>query len=189
MKIALTLAALIFSATAFADDTEVNGQIESLSPDMAEKGNGPELVELGQPTTRVIDNAEESAEDVKDGVRESGEGSTGQARRRADVKMEDVSVDRVTNNGQEVSTGRDETHTSVPKSKAQDYNSSRSNRRGDEKYGKAEGLPTGKRQHRDLDTDDDGDSIPVKDEACNAVDNDCDDTTDTIRTESLNNKN
>ena len=119
----------------------------------------------------VIDNEEQSAEEVKDAAVVSGEGTTGQARRRADVTMKDVSVE---------SKRSDTANT-----KAQDYNSSRSNRRGarakeilkdgaDGKRDAATGLPTGKRQHRKLDEDSDDDGVLTK-EVCDAVDNDCDD--------------
>jgi hypothetical protein len=128
-------------ATEQADDSEINGQIEMLSPNL--EVIDEEENEVGD--SRVIDNAEESAEEVKDGVRESGEGATGQARRRSDVTMKDVSLER----------GKSST-------KAQDYNSSRSNKRGargnDETH---TGTPKSKRK---LDTDDDGDSIKTEKE-------------------------
>ena len=81
------------------------------------------------------------------------------------------------------------------KTRAQDYNSSRSNTtslRGGPRD-RASGLPTGKRQHAAdggglgketrcsmgrLDCDDDGDSIPVDDACRNGVDDDCDGVVD-----------
>lgn len=137
----------------------------------------------------VIDNEENAANDVKDkALHQPGGGMTGSTRQRADVKTEDISVTKQTDMFK-LQKGNDELDKSSTKAPAAtDYNSSRSNRTtrapgNDETHTSfpksrrdvASGMPTGKRQHRKLDTDDDDDGV---DTVCNAVDNDCDDTTE-----------
>jgi hypothetical protein len=137
---------------AFADDSEINGQLEMLSPNLEETSNGPELVELGQPVNKT-----------------SGEGATGQTRQRTVTITNDgeesAGNQRATDHNSSRSNktshtkGNDETHTGIPKSKAQDYNSSRPN-----KSGTRGDLNPGHDKHvaRELDGDDDDDSVPVK---------------------------
>lgn len=104
----------------------------------------------------VIDNEENAAEDVK----------------------------TITNTGEETA---DEINGQIEmlspnlesKTKAQDYNSSRSNRRGARAQ---DHNSTRSNRGRRLDTDDDDDGVLTK-EVCNAVDNDCDDTRDDSTTE------
>lgn len=156
----LLLATLLLSTLALAD---AYVKIDSIKGEAKETAAEVIDEEVNDVKTPVIDNEENAANDVKDSALHQPSGSaTGQARQRADVKVEDVTV----------SKELDKSST-----KAQDYNSSRSNRTTRDA---ASGLPTGKRQHRKLDTDDDGDSVDTLfAPAPNAVDNDCDDTTDT----------
>ena len=169
------LAALLLSTSAFADqaayvklgdikgETEaaevVEGDLLNAATESREAIEGDLL-----NTTRVIDNEEQAAEEVKDAaaIDKPGGGSTGQTRRRGDVIMEDVSVE--------------EKRSEKANTKAQDYNSSRSNRRGARDA--ASGLPTGKRQHRKLDEDSDNDGVPTT-EVCNDKDTDRDGRGDT----------
>ena len=168
MKIFI-LATMLFASTAFADQYVKLGDIKG---------------EVEDAAAPVIDNEENAANDV----RTSGEGSTGQARRRADVTMKDVSTDRrITNTGDEtadeingqiemLSPNLEETENGFGNdldngsTKAQDYNSSRCNRRGARA---ANHNSTRSNRGRRLDTDDDDDSVDTR--VNNAVDNDCDD--------------
>ena len=153
MKSFIILATLLLATTAFADQAYMKlGDIKGEAKDTES------LVVEGDLMNGVIDNEENAAEEVKDAVHQPSGSATGQARRRADVVMKDVTVESKRNE--------------IANTKASDYNSSRSNRTTRDA---ATGLPTGKRQHRKLDTDDDDDGV-LTTEVCDAVDNDCDDT-------------
>ena len=139
MKSFIILATLLLATTAFADQAYMKlGDIKGEAKDTES------LVVEGDLMNEVIDNEENAAEEVKDAVHQPSGSATGQARRRADVVMKDVTVESKRNE--------------IANTKASDYNSSRSNRTA---------------SGRKLDEDSDNDGVDT--EACNAVDNDCDD--------------
>lgn len=105
MKILLVLAVLLLSAPAIADQAAYVklGDI---------KGEAETVTNTGDEAAGVIDNAEESAEDVKD-------------------QIDPPSMEIEAGPAQDYNSSRS---NKSDRGKAQDYNSSRSNRRGDEKY-------------------------------------------------------
>ena len=139
MKSFIILATLLLATTAFADQAYMKlGDIKGEAKDTES------LVVEGDLMNGVIDNEENAAEEVKDAVHQPSGSATGQARRRADVVMKDVTVESKRNE--------------IANTKATDHNSSRSNKTS---------------SSRKLDEDSDNDGVDT--EACNAVDNDCDD--------------
>ena len=156
MKSFIILATLLLATTAFADQAYMKlGDIKGEAKDTES------LVVEGDLMNGVIDNEENAAEEVKDAVHQPSGSATGQARRRADVVMKDVTVESKRNE--------------IANTKATDHNSSRSNKTSSSRADRTTHDTTGNLidQHRKLDEDSDNDGVDT--EACNAVDNDCDD--------------
>ncbi len=211
----LIIATLLLS---FSTNADVHLKIDEIKGDTKAAAKIGEVEgEMDKPAG-VIDNAEESAEEVSSAaIQEPGQQTTGQERRRGDVKMGDV---KVTKELEKSSTkaasglptgeraaakpyikigdikgesersseappkaGKDETHTEFPKNAKRGIGEGATGQtrgRGHTEPGPgqtgstrdaASGIATGKRNYEPkLDTDDDGDSVPTEDEACNAAD-------------------
>ena len=157
MKIFI-LATLLFASTAFADVhleiAEVKGEVKAADIKVEEGVEGDLLA------APVIDNEEQSAENVRT-VTITNTGDEAADEINGQLEMLSPNLEET-----EDGFGNDLDNGST---KAQDYNSSRCNRRGARA---ANHNSTRSNRGRRLDTDDDDDSVKTK---ANAVDNDCDD--------------
>ena len=147
MKALIILAALL-STQAFADTAYMKiGDIKGEAKDTES------LVVEGDVMNGVIDNEENAAEEVKDAQRTKGDTTLGDV---VVTRELDKSSTKAPANGGNLIDQHRQHRKAKP---ATDHNSSRSNKTS---------------SSRKLDTDDDNDGVPTT-EACNAVDNDCDD--------------
>jgi len=154
----VVLATLLFASAAFADTAymkigDIKGEAKDTESLVVEGDlmNGvveKEAVEGDLLNTRVIDNEENAAEEVKDAQRTKG-----------DTTLGDVVVTRELDKSSTKAPANGGNLIDQHRQRATDHNSSRSNKTS---------------SSRKLDTDDDNDGVPTT-EACNAVDNDCDD--------------
>jgi len=172
MKTLIILAALLLSTSAFADRVK----FEKLTP-----ADGPCLYLLdentGEPTGNAVNPpcTEDGAAAPTQIDPPSMELEAGPATEFTVIpsRIEAAVIDNAEESAENARETEDGFGNDLDtgNTKAQDYNSSRSNRRG-ARASTGDHNSTRSNRGRRLDTDDDDDSI--KTEVCNAVDNDCD---------------
>ena len=155
MKIFI-LATMLFASTAFADQYvklgDIKGEVEAVEQ------IDPPSMDIEAGPADVIDNEENAAKNVR--ITNTGDEASGEI--NGQIEMLSPNLEETENGfGNDLDNGS---------TKAQDYNSSRCNRRGARA---ANHNSTRSNRGRYLDTDDDDDGVDTK--ANNAVDNDCDD--------------